>query len=244
MPSNTNSDSNVEDAKTVSNKAAVNDTTHKSMENIGEGRGSDLAEQGDNDVGERQHQLRPWWRRKKTMIYGSIVTIVVVAIVLIAVLVPGAGNNNTSTASSNAPVGSEEQWRPGTFGPEYDELLEKIKPLLPINERSIPVSKLQEDALLWLTYEDTLPDKDTLPAEQLLERFVLALLYNATIGSTWLKPDQWLTPTSICEWGSDVAAGDQGNDVRVRFGSAKDCCSSIQQALNFTNSNVCSCGTR
>jgi hypothetical protein len=138
------------------------------------------------------------------MILGSVATLAIVAAILIAVFVPGSknGDNNTASSSTSPESSGDESWTPGTFGPEYDAVREKISPFFPLNQKNIPTSKLQEDALLWLTYEDTYPEKDNLTPELLLERFVMALMYNATDGGTWLQPDQWLAPTSVCEWGT------------------------------------------
>mmetsp|Transcript_30035 Transcript_30035/g.49860 ORF Transcript_30035/g.49860 Transcript_30035/m.49860 type:complete len:448 (+) Transcript_30035:146-1489(+) len=147
--------------------------------------------------------VQPRWRTKKTLLSAALTVIVIVVIVVVVAVVTG---NNASSSSSSATSGATESepyvWTPGTFGPEYYEVVDKLSPLFPLNQKNIPTSKLQEDALLWLTYEDPSPDTPSLSPQLLLERFVMAVLYNATDGSAWLDKDMWLTETSICEWGT------------------------------------------
>jgi Leucine-rich repeat (LRR) protein len=162
--------------------------------------------------GEQQQEIdaastarAPFYKTRQGQIILAVSLVVIVVIVVVAVVVPKnkANEEDSSPSSINNSSNETQVWSPGDFGPKYDQLVGMLSPLFPLNQKNIPYSKLQEDALRWLTFDDTYPPSAnlTMPANQLLERFVMAVFYNATDGMQWVETKDFLQGTSICQWG-------------------------------------------
>jgi hypothetical protein len=66
-----------------------------------------------------------------------------------------------------------------------------------LQDRTTP----QYAALDWLANEDAWEvDIDLVPPQVLIERYVMALLFLSTDGTSWTKSYSFLTPTSVCDW--------------------------------------------
>lgn len=146
----------------------------------------------------------PFQKTRKGQVFILAGLVVLLVVVVVAVVVPSSKKDKQSSESS-----SPDGWMPGDFGPEYQKRVAMLSPLFPLNQKNIPTSELQENALRWLTFDDTYPPSAdlTMPANQLLERFVMAVFYNATDGATWVQPQDFLQATSICEWGEQTVTG-------------------------------------
>jgi hypothetical protein len=93
-----------------------------------------------------------------------------------------------------------------TNSPKACTRLDCLAEILLQNEVS-GAEALQDDsspqfrALRWLTNEDTaVLDLDSTPTMILVERYVLAVLYFATSGESWLTELHFLSASSVCEW--------------------------------------------
>jgi hypothetical protein len=59
----------------------------------------------------------------------------------------------------------------------------------------------QYQALNWLAYEDPADlDFMLVPPDELLQRFIIALLYFSTAGETWDDSEAFLSASSVCSW--------------------------------------------
>jgi len=55
----------------------------------------------------------------------------------------------------------------------------------------------QEKALLWVTTSPLQPGEDN---AQIIQRYVLAVLYYATGGADWTYKEGWLESSNECDW--------------------------------------------
>jgi hypothetical protein len=79
----------------------------------------------------------------------------------------------------------------------------------------------QYAALDWLANEDGWwVDIDSFPPQVFVERYVLALLYFSTNGTSWRKDLNFLMPTPVCDWSGvtcDASDGIYGFDYVWRL---------------------------
>ena len=62
-------------------------------------------------------------------------------------------------------------------------------------------SSPEAQALRWIAYEDLVVlDLDSMPIVILVERYVIVLLYFATLGTDWRNQQNFLASSSVCEW--------------------------------------------
>jgi hypothetical protein len=66
----------------------------------------------------------------------------------------------------------------------------------------------QQEALDWMTNADSTDLQSTLSEDELVERFVLLVLYFATAGENWNSQDGFLNPLNThCSWNRNIGNG-------------------------------------
>jgi hypothetical protein len=93
---------------------------------------------------------------------------------------------------------------------------------------------LQYAAMDWLANEDAWEvDIDSVPSQVFVERYVVALLFLSTHGTSWRNNYNFLTPTSVCEWNitgeTGVACNEDELVVGLHLGKSK------HEELDFFN---------
>ena len=83
----------------------------------------------------------------------------------------------------------------------YDYLLDLTTSISGQQDLLLNESTPQSKALNWLAYEDTagIPQEAEF-ANNLTERYVIALLHFAMGGEDWIEPMDFLSNSSVCEW--------------------------------------------
>jgi hypothetical protein len=90
-----------------------------------------------------------------------------------------------------------------------------LRTFTPLQDLSSP----QYEALDWMTNEDSTDLQSTMSNDELVERFVLLVLYFATGGESWVSQHGFLNPLNThCSWNSGelgVVCNDQGSVVEL-----------------------------
>jgi hypothetical protein len=93
---------------------------------------------------------------------------------------------------------------PPTFAPTFVPTLNRRNEVEKILSAEIPSFQLgssQIEALNWLADDDPANlDFELVPPDELLERFVVALLYFSMRGENWVDSFGFLSPSSVCWW--------------------------------------------
>jgi hypothetical protein len=85
------------------------------------------------------------------------------------------------------------------------------------------LSSPQFEALAWMAYSDSTDLQSRMSNDELVERFVLALVYFATGGASWSDQGRYLAPSlNACSWNSlvkgytiGVGCNDEGSVVTL-----------------------------
>jgi hypothetical protein len=147
--------------------------------------------------------------KKKTLVLLGIVSV----LVIIGGIVGGVVSSSPTApvVPSSAPVATMPTTTASSGGP----LLEELRSLNAISDDdsslfSDPTSP-QSQALAWMK-KDTIVMSPGRSARDLLQRYVLAVLYYSTSGPDWVTSD-FLSSHDVCSWNS----GEYGSGVYCRF---------------------------
>ena len=106
-------------------------------------------------------------------------------------------SHSPSMYHSNRPSGGREVG-----------IRQKIKDLTLDDTVLLDLSSPQSMALHWILFEDSLSlDADD---ENLIQRYVLALIYFGTDGDSWSRQVDWLSSSPECEWRTESQSSDIG----------------------------------
>lgn len=159
------------------------------------------------DVREREEQIKSLQssRRRYVLIGLLLLAIsVVVVVVVVVVLVSGGGGEIETKSPTQSPT---------VLTDRTTQIMSLLKTISSPEELS-SVGSPQNRAMRWISEEDSLEiDPRSVPADRILQRYSLAVLYYATGGnSSWVDQFNFLSPTAECEWNSVAIAGcdDQG----------------------------------
>ena len=148
-------------------------------------------------------------RKQLWYILGFVSVLVVAAIVVVAVLVAGGSG--------------------GQLTPQQQQLSEIAKSVS--NQKDLQNSASpQYLAYNWLIDEDTFfHDADSMPRDLVVQRYVLAVFYYATMGhQNWVNTTNWLQGSECFGNWFGISCNDQGNVRTLKFGK------SSQQILGST----------
>ena len=164
-----------------------------------------IAEEHDDVEGEIPKTL---WRRYRLPCIGLFLVLVVVAIAL-GLTVGGDSGPSQRLSPTNSPTAAP------TFSDEH--YLREILSLASSEADLLDPSTPQHQAMQWLINEDPadLPLREAKP-ERLRERYILAVLYNATGGPAWTDNTNFLSEKSVCEW-AGVFCGNENSIVDLDF---------------------------
>jgi hypothetical protein len=141
-------------------------------------------------------------RRRKQLWYilGFVSVLVVAAVVVVAVLVGGSG---------------------GQLTPQQQQLSEIAKSVSSQKDLQNSASP-QYMAYNWLLDEDTFyNDVDSMPRELVVQRYVLAVFYYATMGhQNWVATTNWLQGSECFGNWFGISCNDQGNVRTLKFGKS------------------------
>ena len=142
-------------------------------------------------------------RRRKQLWYilAFVSVLVVAAIVVVAVLVAGGSG--------------------GQLTPEQQKLSEIAKSVSSQKDLQNSASP-QYMAYNWLLDEDTFyNDVDSMPRELVVQRYVLAVFYYATMGhQNWVATTNWLQGSECLDNWFGISCNDQGNVRTLKFGKS------------------------
>jgi hypothetical protein len=141
-------------------------------------------------------------RRRKQLWYiiGGVSVLVLAAVVVVAVLVFASQDD---------------------FTPQQQQLSEIAKSISNKQDLQNPASP-QNMAYNWLIHQDTFySDADAIPRELVVQRYVLAVFYYATMGHpNWVPTSKWLQGHECLGDWLGVSCNDQGFVSTLEFGKS------------------------
>jgi cytoskeletal protein RodZ len=139
-------------------------------------------------------------RRQMWYILGVVSVFVLVAVVLVAVLVVGGAGGQQLTP--------EQQ--------QLHEIVNSISSQKDLQNSASP----QYMAYNWLVHKDTFSN-DNISREQVVQRYVLAVFYYATMGhQSWVASSNWLQGNECLGNWFGVSCSDQGHVRTLKFGKS------------------------
>eukprot|EP00980_Cylindrotheca_fusiformis_P009712 scaffold2143_cov125-Cylindrotheca_fusiformis.AAC.14 len=151
---------------------------------------------------EREQERR---RKRLTMILVALcVLIVIIVIIIIVVSVMGKGDGEPA---EETPIVDPEcvinnQTSPQTFKDFECDLLTTLTTQESTFFRTFTSDTPYGKTIGWLTKEDK-TDFSKTPTDQILERYVMALLYYYTEGNDWFSKYGFLSDKHVCNWNLD-----------------------------------------
>ena len=106
----------------------------------------------------------------------------------------------------------------------YTSLLTKLKPVLPQKPEE---GSFEAMALNWIAFEDPMRAAVITYKQWLvIERYVIVLLYFSTGGAAWTRNYNFLSNSSICQWGDSgtqqgIFCDEYGNAVAISLGTKR-----------------------
>jgi hypothetical protein len=160
-------------------------------------------ETGGKDVSNTKRGLVNGNRQRKQLWYvlGFVSVLVVAAIVVVAVLVAGGSG--------------------GLLTPQQQQLSEIAKSVSSQKDLQNSASP-QYLAYNWLIDEDTFfNDADIMPRDLVVQRYILAVVYYATMGhQNWVNTTNWLQGSECLGNWFGISCNDQGNVRTLKFGKS------------------------
>ena len=106
--------------------------------------------------------------------------------------------NPNCTTATPSPTGSPTQHQSIVLTSDLrDEILSKIRTLSDESSLDMPLSP-QNKAFQWLLTQDEINLQHS--QEDLLNRYIMSVIYLSLGGSQWFSSENWLTSKHICEW--------------------------------------------
>jgi hypothetical protein len=150
-------------------------------------------------VEERKEQ--PPSRRRCVWILLGLLAALLLIIVGVVVGVAVASHDEPVPTVNKTPAPTASPTGTLSTSPKFTQLLSLIGQVTSDIESLQNITTLQYAALNWLAnVDDWEVDIDSVPPQVVVERYVLALLYYSTNGTSWRKDYNFLTPTSVCDW--------------------------------------------
>ena len=155
------------------------------------------------------------------VILTVVIAILVVAIVL-GVVLPSDTEEPTPTETTPPlptppPITSPPtpSSTPKITSARYSEVADILFPILGVTELLEGSNEFK--AMEWIVDDDPASlSIQTTPTQQLVERFVLALLYFATSGSDWVDDDDWIGIRPVCMCSMVTCVDDEVQELHMR----------------------------
>jgi hypothetical protein len=152
-------------------------------------------------------------RRCACILFGLLVVGVVVGILAALSETP-----TVSTMPTIAPTATGYETLAPTASPTIFSTSSKFTQMLNITSAVTSDIKILQDpttfqyaALNWLANVDSWwVDVDSVPPQVFVERYVLALLFFSTNGTSWRNDLNFLSPTPVCDWSGVTCDGIDG----------------------------------
>ena len=170
----------------------------------------------DKSRNNRQDNEEGFSRRSKLICVGVCLVLVLGAIIATPVALTQRSSDTETAAATGADGNEDDDPNDGptdtpTMAPTFTERFGEFYDLVSI----IPSDALDDEesgqfqALKWLVYDDEANvTLDTTSATHAVERYVVASLYFATGGNSWLQlNDVFLSQDSICDWNDSADLG-------------------------------------
>ena len=143
--------------------------------------------------------------RRRLWLYillGFVTVLVVAAMVVVAVVVAAGGG-------SDAPLTPQQQ--------QLSEIAKSVSRQKDLQNSASP----QNMAYHWLIHQDEFANDSSLPKELIVQRYVLAVFYYATMGhQNWETASNWLEGSECLDNWFGISCNDQGQVRTLKFGKS------------------------
>eukprot|EP00980_Cylindrotheca_fusiformis_P007446 scaffold1537_cov108-Cylindrotheca_fusiformis.AAC.5 len=117
-----------------------------------------------------------------------------------SITVPTISSAPSSSPTTAAPtVPPEPTLSPTTSPPTFDRVDYLTLLVEAISPDFIQSGSPQERAFNWMTSQDLMPWA-SLEDREIIERYIMVVLYYATGGSQWRSNSEWLSELHVCQW--------------------------------------------
>jgi Leucine-rich repeat (LRR) protein len=157
----------------------------------------------------------PFCTKSKLIIAIGLLVVVIILAVAIPLATSSSGDSSTvDNGSDDASPTISPTLRPTASVPTaapsmeptsvaFSSLVNTISSVIPYDDSIFSTSQSpQYRAIQWVE-ADGLHDQLNYSDDQILQRYILVVMYYATIGEEWVENIRFLRPTDVCEWQDD-----------------------------------------